>query len=376
MNEQLILDMASRYVKDGAITYDEFDEIYSMLSLREQYVVTDILYKNGIDLIDAHIDDDALVLDVDGDDPDQDGIEKDGNGAEPLYDASLFKDKGFSNGDDEGLILNSEIHQSNEILCSQIQKGSRQALQDLCVKNKRLVDKYVTAYEKKYGNRLDFDDMEQVGFMGLMKAAEKFNAKEGTLFTTYADFWIKQSLSREIMDNGYVIRVPVHMVEQTNKVVAVRNILEDAGVPPREMVSMIASELGCSEDIVRECLAIKANVFGYTSLDAPVGENEDTEIGDLIPIEEGPTVEELTIAKFLRSDLEAVLASLTPKERDIVKLRFGWDGGRQKTLEEIGSLYDVTRERIRQIEAKALRKMRSPSRTQKIRGYLEDNNDE
>lgn len=376
MNEQLILSMASRYVKDGAITYDEFNKIYSILSLREQYVVTDILYKNGIDLIDAHIEDDTLVFDVDSDNSDFEDLTNCCNEVELLYDDYIFKDKGTVGEANESLIVNKDIRQSNEILCSQIQKGSRQALQDLCIKNKKLVDKYVMAYEKKYGNHLDFDDLEQVGFMGLMKAAEKFNAKEGTSFTTYADFWIKQSLSREIMDNGYVIRVPVHMVEQTNKVVAVRNRLEDAGVQPREMVSMIASELGCSEDIVRECLALKANVFGYTSLDIPVNEDADTEIGDLIPDEDGPTVEEMTIAKFLRSDLETALVSLRPKERDIIKLRFGWDGGQKKTLEEIGALYDLTRERIRQIEAKALRKMRSPSRTQKIRGYLEDNNDE
>ena len=196
LREDIILQMVQPYVKDGAITYDEFDGVFDILSLKEQYAVTDVLYSNGINLIDKHIEISDLNLEAITE------IENDSNNEfEILYDESLFKDVGFSEAD-ENLTISKEIKQSNEVLCNLIQRGNRQAIQDLCIKNKRLVDKYVLLYQKRYGNRLDFEDLEQVGYVGLIRAAQKYDANQGTVFSTYAVFWIRQAITREIMDNG------------------------------------------------------------------------------------------------------------------------------------------------------------------------------
>lgn len=370
MNEEIILGMVGPYVKDGAITYDEFDQIFSILSRKEQYTVTDILHKNGIDLVDAHIEDDALVLDVDIGDGSDEELEDDS--FKVLYDEALFKDKGVHESQIESLIVHKNIRQSNEILCSLIQQGNRQAVQDLCVKNKRLVDKYVIAYEKRYGNHLDFEDLEQVGFLGLIKAAQRFDIHQGTAFSTYAVFWIKQSISREIMDNGYAIRIPVHIMEKINKVVTAHNRLVGEGIPSQERIPQIADQLGYSDNEVRDYLRLKQNFLGYTSLDVPIGEDSDSELGDFIPVEEEYSVEQMVFNKALRHEMGNVLMTLSPREQDILKLRFGWDDNHPRTLEEIGLKYDVTRERIRQIEAKALRKLRHPTRSRRLKDFVEE----
>ena len=220
MNEHLILSMAEPYVKDGSITYDQFENIYSMLSLREKYDVTEILYKNGIDLIgeEEQADKDSFILDADIED---DEIEEDstetGDEFSILYDTGLFKDSNFNPELPETLVVNRNVKQSNEILCTLIKQGNMQATQDLCVKNQRLVAKYAAAYSKKFKHHLDFEDLEQVGFLGLIKAAQKFDIKLGYSFSTYAVWWIKHAISREIMDNGFAIRIPVHMMERINK---------------------------------------------------------------------------------------------------------------------------------------------------------------
>lgn len=187
MNEELILSMAQPHVKDGAITYCEFDKVYSVLSRKEQYEVVEILYKNGINLVDEHISDDTVVLDVDiPDELDSNGSLDECEEFDVNDNSSLFKDPGYNSNKIEDLVLNKNIKQSNEILCCLIQEGNRQAAQDLCVKNERLVEKYVYHYEKRFRNHLDFDDLMQVGFMGLIDAAKKFDAHQGTAFSTYA----------------------------------------------------------------------------------------------------------------------------------------------------------------------------------------------
>lgn len=360
MNEEIILSMAKPYVKDGSITYSEFDNIFRVLSIKEQYEVTEILYRNGINLVDSE----TVVLDVDED------VEDD---FEVLYDATLFKDSSLStSGADEILSVNKDIKQSNDILCHLIQEGNRQAVQDLCVKNKRLVDKYVLQYQKRYGNRLDFEDLEQVGFIGLIKAAEKFEFQKGTAFSTYAVFWIRQAISREIMDNGYAIRIPVHMMERIAKVVAVDNKLIGMEIPLAQRIKEIGEELSMLEDAVRECLVLKTNYLSYASLNAPVGDENESELGELIPLEGAETVEDIVMQHALREKLEEVLKTLTEREQRIMRLRYGLDDGRKRTLEEIGQEFGLTRERIRQIEAKALRKLRHPSRSRKLKPFLDE----
>ena len=363
MNEEIILGMARPYVKDSAITYDDFGNIYKMLSIKEQYEVTNILFRNGINLVDEDekVDEESFVL----------ASEADDNDFEILYDESIFKDGGTLSKDDEILTINYDIKQSNNILCHLIQKGNRQAGQDLCVKNKRLVDKYVMLYQKRFGNRLDFEDLEQVGFLGLIKAAQKFDFQQGAAFSTYAVFWIKQAISREIIDNGYVIRIPVHMMERVEKVIRLDNILVGKGIKLFQRIKDIAAELGITEETVRECLVLKNNYLLYASLNMPIGAEEETELGELIPDEDILSVEDEVFATLLHEQLEEVLETLTEREERILRLRYGLDDGCKRTLEEIGQEFNVTRERVRQIEAKALKKLRHPSKSQKIKDYLE-----
>lgn len=357
MNEEIILSMVSPYVKDGSITYDQFDGLFSILSIKEQYGVVEFLRAKGINLVDKQVNEDEFVLEVDNDENDE---------FEILYDKSVFKDQGVS---DEIIFTNAVVKQSNENLCALIQQGNRQAAQDLCVKNKRLVDKYVLGYQKRYGNRLDFEDLEQVGFIGLIKAAQKFDTGQGTAFSTYAVFWIKQSISREIMDNGYAIRIPVHMMERINKVIALDNQLGSNGRNIQERIEGISDETGLSEEEVRECLILKKNYLIYASLDSPVGEEEESVLGEMVPDREALSVEELAEGNILRELLKACLDTLQEREQKVIRLRFGLDDGRARTLEEIGKEFGVTRERIRQIEAKALRKLRHPSRSRRLKDF-------
>lgn len=369
MNEEIILSMARPYVKDGSITYVEFEALYNMLSIREQYSVTNILYKNGIEIVDdSNIYGDELF---DIDNIEYDDAEKDfySNEFEIAYDESLFKDEGVSEAEVANLRVNYNVKQSNEILCSLIQSGNRQACQDLCVKNKRLVDKYVVTYQKKYGHKLDFEDLEQVGYIGLIKAARKFNVDQGTSFTTYAVHWIKQMISREIMDNGYTIRIPVHMMERINKVIAMDQKYINDGIETFDRIAKIANDLSLNIDAIRECIIFKSNYLSSTSLNLPVGVEEETELGELIPELDVPSVEEIVTEKALRESIKKVLNDLSDKEKKILTLRFGLEDGVSRTLEDVGRNYGVTRERIRQIEAKALRKLKQPTRAKLLIDY-------
>ncbi len=367
MNEDIILSMAHPYVKDGSITYRQFESIYDMLSLKEQYAVLEILYQKGINLVDdeERIDEDGYLLETD-----EDFGQSDEEEFHILYDAGLFRDGCDLGNSEENLVETQNIRQSNEILCALIQQGSRQALQDLCVKNKKLVDKYVIAYQKRYGNRLDFEDLEQVGFIGLMKAAGKFEVHQGNTFSTYAVWWIKQAISREIMDHGYAVRIPVHMMERIIRVAGVES--RYIGLGMEERIEKISEELSISKELVRECLILRNNYLSYTSLNMPIGDAEEMELGEVIPEDAALSVENIIEGRELKHVLETVIDTLTEREQLVLRLRFGWDDEQTRTLEEIGSQFHVTRERIRQIEEKALRKLRYPSRAKRLKGYLEE----
>lgn len=366
MNEDLILSMAQPYVENGSITYEQFDNIYDMLSRREQYKVSEILYRNGITLVDREdqIDGDEYILEA------EEEIEDDAEEFQVLYDEGLFQDSDCSDDDNYDLVINRKIKQSNEILCILIQQGNKQAEQDLCVKNKRLVDKLVISYQKRYGNRLDFDDLEQVGFLGLIKAAKKFEVQQGNAFSTYAVWWIKQAISREIMDNGYAIRIPVHMMEKISKVAKVESLY--MSLNSKERTTKIAEELSMTEESVRECLILRKNYLSYASLDAPIGDEEDTELVDMIPEEDVSSVEDIVTDRELRRTLEELLSTLTYREQLVLRLRFGLDDYQARTLGEVGEEFNVTRERIRQIQAKALRKLRHPSRAKRVKDFLDE----
>lgn len=363
MNEDLILSMAKPYVEDSSITYEQFDSIYDMLSLREQYAVSEILHRNGISLVDGaeQVEGDSYLLET------EEQMEEDAEEFQVLYDEGLFQD---GNGSDKNynLVINRAIKQSNEILCTLIQQGNRQAEQDLCVKNKKLVDKLASAYQKRYGNKVDFEDLEQVGFIGLIKAARKFEIQQGYAFSTYAVWWIKQSISREIMENGYAIRIPVHMVEKVSKVAKAESLY--MGLSRNERMKKISEKLSMTEKAVKECLILRRNYLGYVSLDAPIGDEEDVQLGDRVLEEDAPSVEDIIIEKELRTNLENAISTLTTREQMVLRLRYGLDDGEARTLGEVGEWFNVSPERIRQVVGKALRKLRHPSTSKKLKDFL------
>ena len=257
------------------------------------------------------------------------------------------------------LSLDEEIE-----LAERIQKGDSRAKKRLAEANLRLV---VSIAKRYVGGGMLFLDLIQEGNLGLIKAVEKFDHTKGFKFSTYATWWIRQAITRAIADQARTIRIPVHMVETINKVKKVQSqLLHKNGQEPS--VEDLAAELDMPQDKVREILKVAQEPI---SLESPIGEEEDSHLGDFIPDYDAPVPEEAATHTLLREQLNEVLATLTPREAKVLSLRFGIEDGRPRTLEEVGKEFNVTRERIRQIEAKALRKLRHPSRNKKLKDFLD-----
>ncbi len=374
MNEKIIIGMVAPYLKGNTLTYLEFEQIFSMLSLKEQYGVLEILNNNQIELIESHAD-------ADEKESQERSSDNEGDEFELLYEDDIFSDDNGKIDDQktgaeqeghktEYLKVHRKVLLSNRVLIRMIQEGDAQAKQDLCIKNHGLVDKWAGIYQRVYGNKMDFEDLEQAGMLGMIKAAERFELNARTEFSTYAVWWIKQAITREIMDYGYTIRIPVHRMEQIQKVIRLDSKFASE-TDYRKRMKLIARSSGMPIALVEDCIRLFYQFIKTTSLDIPIGEDEDITLGELVPYEGERSVEDIATQQLLRERLEDVLQTLTSREQKVLRLRFGLDDGRERTLEQIGQEFGVTRERVRQIETKALRKLRHPSRSRKFKDFLD-----
>ncbi|MFZ5965893.1 MAG: RNA polymerase sigma factor RpoD [Bacillota bacterium] len=344
--------------KRGTLTYSEIVDTLEEIDLDKDQVeeVYENLASLGIDVIGEQ-------------EPDIDDIPNIPE-AEEVIDLDLSIPKGI-NIDDPVRMYLKEIGKvpllsaDEEIeLAKRMEQGDEDAKKRLCEANLRLV---VSIAKRYVGRGMLFLDLIQEGNLGLIKAVEKFDWQKGFKFSTYATWWIRQAITRAIADQARTIRIPVHMVETINKLIRIsRQLLQELGREPRP--EEIAKEMDLPVDKVREILKISQEPV---SLETPIGEEEDSHLGDFIPDEDAPAPAEAAAFSMLKEQLMEVLDTLTPREQKVLRLRFGLDDGRARTLEEVGKKFDVTRERIRQIEAKALRKLRHPSRSKKLKDYLE-----
>ncbi len=363
--KEAIQKLIEKGKKSSMITYSEIMDALGDIDLDKDQI--DEIYDNfstmGIDIV-GDKDDVDEDLDID------ESILEPEIGVEEVIEDDSALLKGV-NIDDPVRMYLKEIGKvpllsaDEEIsLAKRMDAGDEEAKKKLVEANLRLV---VSIAKRYVGRGMLFLDLIQEGNLGLIKAVEKFDYKKGFKFSTYATWWIRQAITRAIADQARTIRIPVHMVETINKLIRVsRQLLQELGRDPKP--EEIAAEMDLSEEKVREILKIAQEPV---SLETPIGEEEDSHLGDFIPDDDAPAPAEAAAFSLLKEQLVEVLDTLTPREQKVLRLRFGLDDGRARTLEEVGKKFDVTRERIRQIEAKALRKLRHPSRSKKLKDYLE-----
>ena len=365
--------------KQGSLTLDEIMGAFSNTELDKDKVenLYETLGNLGIEILEkkeekVSVDfsaDDDLTLDMES--IDDDVVDKIGKEEDVEMDKlDLSLPKGISIDDPVRMYLKEigkipllKPHEEVE-LAKRMMEGDEIAKQRLVEANLRLV---VSIAKRYVGRGMLFLDLIQEGNLGLIKAVEKFDYERGFKFSTYATWWIRQAITRAIADQARTIRIPVHMVETINKLIRVsRQLLQELGRDPKP--EEIAKEMDMSEEKVREIMKIAQDPV---SLETPIGEEEDSHLGDFIPDEDALAPAEAAAYSLLKDQIEEVLESLNEREQKVLKLRFGLEDGRARTLEEVGKEFDVTRERIRQIEANALRKLRHPSRSKKLRDYLD-----
>ncbi|AKP65698.1 DNA-directed RNA polymerase, sigma subunit (sigma70 sigma32) [Levilactobacillus koreensis JCM 16448] len=346
--------------KAGSITYDDLSDKVATpytLDAKQMDKLLETISDAGISVVDAKGEPDPRAVKA------QKAVSK-----KELKDASTTT--GVKINDPVRMYL-KEIGRVNLLtadeevaLALRIENGEEEAKQELAEANLRLV---VSIAKRYVGRGMQFLDLIQEGNMGLMKAVEKFDYRKGFKFSTYATWWIRQAITRAIADQARTIRIPVHMVETINKLIRIqRQLLQDLGREPTP--EEIGAEMDMPTEKVREILKIAQEPV---SLETPIGEEDDSHLGDFIEDQDATSPADHAAYELLKEQLESVLDTLTDREENVLRLRFGLDDGRTRTLEEVGKVFGVTRERIRQIEAKALRKLRHPSRSKQLKDFLE-----
>ncbi|UQF38942.1 RNA polymerase sigma factor RpoD [Vagococcus lutrae] len=358
--DQAVTSLIKEYKSKGSVQYDE---------LTDRIATPYELGAKGMDNLIQRIEDQGIsVVDEDGEPAKQSLASEEEIDKKELEDMSA--PAGVKINDPVRMYL-KEIGRVDLLtaeeeveLALRIVDGDQEAKQKLAEANLRLV---VSIAKRYVGRGMQFLDLIQEGNMGLMKAVEKFDHTKGFKFSTYATWWIRQAITRAIADQARTIRIPVHMVETINKLIRIqRQLLQDLGREPTP--EEIGAEMDLPTEKVREILKISQEPV---SLETPIGEEDDSHLGDFIEDQDATSPADHAAYEMLKEQLESVLDQLTDREENVLRLRFGLDDGRTRTLEEVGKVFGVTRERIRQIEAKALRKLRHPSRSKQLKDFLE-----